>query len=158
MTLFAWSDLNGDGQVQPEEVTFRKVAASGGVTVMPDLAMLVARVGDNAMRYVPRRFTGRGAPVYELDSGEVLAERRAAADQQRRRPGALVTPDGWSVFSIAPKPFAPQSLGGVVSRHAALELSESLARAARLARIAAAGPAGRTDRHDATAGRIRHAA
>jgi hypothetical protein len=109
-TMFAWSDLNGDGQVQPEEVTFRKVA-SGGVTVMPDLAMLVSRVGENAMRYVPRRFTDHGVPVYDLDSGEVLVS-GAQPPTSSGGDQVLVTPDGWSVFSIAPKPFAPQSLGG----------------------------------------------
>jgi hypothetical protein len=111
LTLFAWSDSNGDGKVQPKEVTFRKVAGVGGVTVMPDLAMLVSRVGDSAVRYAPQQFTAQGVPVYSLDADQILASggqppTSSGGDQ------VLATPNGWSVFSVAPKPFAPQSLGG----------------------------------------------
>jgi len=108
--MFVWSDLNGDGQVQPEEVTFLK-GSCGGVTVMPDLAMIVSRVEERAMRYAPQKFTAAGVPVYSLEAGEVLV---AGAQSPTSSGGdqALATADGWTVLSVAPKPFAPQSLGG----------------------------------------------
>ena len=110
-TLFVWSDLNGDGRVQPEEVTMVK-AAVGGVTVMPDLAFVVSRIDDRAVRLTAGRFTPQGVPLYDLSAGEVLA----AGSQPPTSSGgdqALVDPSGWTILTVAPKPFAPQSLGGV---------------------------------------------
>jgi hypothetical protein len=109
--LFAWSDRNADGQVQPEEVTFLK-ASSGGFTVMPDLSIVVSRVDGRAVRYVPQRFTAEGAPVYELATAETLVE-GAQPPTSSGGDQALVHPSGWTILTVAPKPFAPQSLGGV---------------------------------------------
>ena len=111
--LFAWSDLNGDGQVQPEEVTFVK-ASCGGVTVMPDLSFAVARVDDKAMRYPPLRFTGRGVPVYDLGRGEVLVE-GAQNPPSSGGDQVLIGPDGWTIHTNAPRPFSPHGVGG--ARH-----------------------------------------
>ncbi|HWE95151.1 MAG TPA: hypothetical protein VG269_14385 [Tepidisphaeraceae bacterium] len=110
-SLFVWSDVNGDGHVQPDEVTILK-AQTGGVTVMPDLSFVESRVDGHAIRYAPQRFTPAGAPVYDLTAGEVLANDvqgpvSSGGDQ------ALANPDGWTVLTVAPKPFAPQSLCGV---------------------------------------------
>ncbi len=109
-TLFVWSDLNGDAKVQPEEVQFQK-AAVGGITVMPDLSLVVARVEDRAMRYPPTRFTAGGVPAYDLSHGETLAE-GAQSPTSSGGDQALVTEDGRTVFTVGPKPFAPQSVGG----------------------------------------------
>jgi hypothetical protein len=109
--MFVWSDLNNDGRVQPEEVTIVK-AAVGGVTAMPDLAFVVSRIDDRAVRLAPRRFTPQGVPVYDLSAGEVLV----AGSQPPTSSGgdqALVDPSGWTILTVAPRPFAPQSLGGV---------------------------------------------
>ena len=108
--MFAWSDRNGDGQVQPEEVTFLK-ASSGGLTVMPDFSVVVSRVDGRAVRYVPRRFTAAGAPLYDLAAVETLVE-GAQAPTSSGGDQALVDPGGWTILTVAPKPFAPQSLGG----------------------------------------------
>lgn len=108
--IFAWSDLNGDAQVQPDEVAFLK-ATGGGVTVMPDLSFVESRVDDRAVRFPPLRFTAQGVPVYALAAGQTLV---AGAQGPTSSGGdqALWHPDGWSIFTVAPKPFAPQSLGG----------------------------------------------
>ena len=110
-TLFAWSDLNDDNHVQPDEVTFIK-AAGGGFTAMPDLAMVASRVDDKAMRFAPQRFTPGGAPVYDLSAGQTLvagvqAPTTSGGDQ------ALVSGDGWTILTVAPKPFGAASMGGV---------------------------------------------
>ncbi len=109
--IFAWSDRNGDGRVQPEEVTFLQ-ASSGGLTVMPDLSVVVSRVGSRAVRYVPQRFTAAGAPLYDLAAAETLVE-GAQAPTSSGGDQALVDPGGWTILTVAPKSFAPQSLGGV---------------------------------------------
>ena len=108
--LFAWSDLNGDGLAQPGEVTIVK-DQSGGVTVMPDLAFVVARVDSNTVRYAAAKFTAAGAPVLDLAAGETLATgalppKSSGGDQ------ALVAPDGWTVVTLGLAPFSPHSLCG----------------------------------------------
>lgn len=110
--LFAWSDLNGDARMQPAEVALRR-AATGGVTVMPDLSFVLSRVDDRAMRFAPRRFTAAGTPVYDLGVGETLV---AGANGPASSGGdqALVAPNGWTVLTNAPKPFAPEGVGGAL--------------------------------------------
>ncbi len=107
--MFIWSDTNGDGHAQPDEVTIAR-ASVGGITVMDDLAFVASRINDKATRFAPTKLTDAGVPIYSME-GEVLVEgsqspTSSGGDQ------ALVTPDGWTLLSIAPKPFAPQSLGG----------------------------------------------
>ncbi len=102
--MFTWSDLNGDGRVQPEEVTIIK-ANVGGMTVMDDLAYVASRVDGKAMRFAPTKFSEAGVPIYALE-GEVLV----ADSQPPTSSGgdqALVTRDGWTLLTVAPKPFAP---------------------------------------------------
>ncbi len=110
-TLFVWSDINGDGSIQPDEIHFIK-AAVGGVTVMSDLSLVAARVDDRAMRFAPIRFAG-GAPVYDLERGETLVA-RAQAPTSSGGDQALVGPNGWTILTVAPGPFAPQSVGGAL--------------------------------------------
>ncbi len=110
-SLFTWSDLNGNGRVETNEVVFQKIL-SGSVSVAPDLSFVVSRVGTNAMRYVPARFTPQGAPVYDLGKPELLA----AGTQPSVSSGgdqALWHPGGWTVLTTPPEPFSPYSLGAV---------------------------------------------
>ncbi|MEO6787435.1 MAG: NHL repeat-containing protein, partial [Chthoniobacteraceae bacterium] len=110
-TLFVWSDLNGDSRVQPDEVTMVK-AKTGGITVAQDLSFLDARVDDRAMRFAPRRFTEKGAPVYDLSAGETLAE-GAQSPASSGGDQVLVSPGGWTVLTVAPEPFAREGFGGL---------------------------------------------
>ncbi len=109
--VFVWSDVNGDGAAQPEEVTIR-IGRSGGVTVMPDLSFVESHLEGKAMRFAPKSFTAGGTPIYDLATGEVLATdaqnpTSSGGDQ------ALAGPSGWSIFTTAPKPFAPEGPAGV---------------------------------------------
>ena len=110
--LFAWSDLDGDARMQPAEVSLRK-AATGGVTVMSDLSFVVARVDDRAMRFAPHRFTASGAPLYDITAGETLV---AGANGPPSSGGdqAMAAPNGWTVLTNAPKPFAAEGVGGAL--------------------------------------------
>ena len=108
--LFSWSDVNGNGKVDPEEVTFLK-ANSGSITVMPDLAMIDSFVDGKAMRYAPARLTPEGVPVYDLRSGRVIVD----GAQPRLSDGggqALYSPEA-TVLTTAPLPFSQDGLGGV---------------------------------------------
>ena len=107
--LFTWSDKNGDGRAQADEVTMIK-AATGGVTVMPDLAVIVSRVNGKTTRYTPN--FDRDAPSYDLSAGEVLAE-GAQGPASSGGDQALATADGWTVLSLGVKPYSPLSLSGV---------------------------------------------
>ncbi len=73
--LFVWSDLNGDGQVQPNEVKIVK-AKTGATGVMADLSFVNSRIDEQAVRFGPRGFTANGAPMYDLANGEILAAGR----------------------------------------------------------------------------------
>ena len=108
--LFTWSDLDGDAHAQPAEVTLIKRAV-GGITIMPDLAFLASRVDDQVVRFAPARFTDRGVPVYDVASGETLVK-GAQTPTSSGGDQALATPDGWVVLTVAPRPFAAESVGG----------------------------------------------
>ena len=62
-SLFVWSDINGDGQVQPKEIQIVK-GQTAGITVMPDLAFVAAYVDGKAVRYAPTGFTAQGVPEF----------------------------------------------------------------------------------------------
>lgn len=98
--LFAWSDLNGNGKVDPDEVTFargerlaiREVSSHnfdgtmaptmGGLNITRDLSFVGARTEVMS----PVRFTKEGVPVYDITRMKKLlpdaqASRGSACDQ-----------------------------------------------------------------------------
>ncbi len=109
--MFVWSDLNGDGHVQPDEVRLESRLASG-VMVMPDLAFVLARCGSNTVRFAAPTFTEAGVPVYDYARGEIIA-RDVAGPKSSGGDQALVHQDGWSVITLGVAPFSPYSLCGV---------------------------------------------
>ncbi|MEP6668925.1 MAG: hypothetical protein ABJF10_07230 [Chthoniobacter sp.] len=110
-TFCAWSDLNGDGRPQPEEVQMIR-ATSGGIVVQPGLAFAAARVDDSAMHYTPVNFTKAGVPVYDLAKGEILFH---GAQKPMSSGGDQVLADasGWTISTVAPAPFPADSVAGV---------------------------------------------
>ena len=105
--LFAWSDLNSDGHVQPQEVTFAKGSAGAGVVVAADLSIVTGQ----AVRFAPQSVNGKGVPVYDLAKGEILVPNPQGPTSSGGGQ-VLMGKDGWTVLTVAPKPFAPQSMGG----------------------------------------------
>jgi len=108
---FVWSDENGDGQVQPEEVQSVK-GGVGSVTVAMDLSFVVSRLGTNAMRFPAQKFMATGVPVYDLTRGEILAQgtqgpASSGGDQ------ALWHEGGWTILTTPAKPYSPMSVGAV---------------------------------------------
>jgi len=109
---FAWSDVDGDGQVQPSEVDLIRGDAYG-VTVMPDLSFVVSYLDGKAVRFAPASFTAAGAPRYDLAAGATLAV-GTRKPQTSGGGQALATDDGWTVLTVPPEPFAAQaSVAGV---------------------------------------------
>ena len=109
--FFVWSDLNGDGRVQTNEVVLTRNQV-GSVNVMPDLAFAVSRVGDLAMRFAPKSFTPRGVPVYDLAASEVLA-RDTQGPASSGGDQVLYDGHGWTILTTPPKPFHTHGLAGV---------------------------------------------
>jgi NHL repeat len=111
--MFIWSDRNGDGQVQPEEVKIW-AAGNGGVTVGTDGSFLINNVhldkeAGHAIRYKPIQFTQQGVPVYN-PIGEVLADAQAVPSDGGGQ--ILMGTKGWTVLTTAPPHFSNYGLGG----------------------------------------------
>ena len=108
--FFAWSDLNADAQVQPDEVWMEQ-AVCGGVTVMDDLSFCIARLNGQAVRFSPARTTLTGIPVYERSTRFVLAD-------GVQRPGSsggdqvLTDDSGEAIITLGVEPFHQHSLSG----------------------------------------------
>jgi len=108
---FSWSDANGDGHVQPAEVTLIKGQASG-ITVMPDLSFVAAYLDGKAIRFKPI-IAAQGVPRYDLTAGQILAE-GTRTPQTSGGGQALVGANGWTVLTVPPAPYAAQaSMAGV---------------------------------------------
>ena len=117
---FAWSDRNGDGQPQPDEVTI-VAGAVGGLTVADDLSVLASRMfqpGQPAktVRFRPVSIAADGVPSYDPSRPETLADgvlppASSGGDQ------ALMA-DGWTVVTLGLEPFARQSLSGATDGRA----------------------------------------
>ena len=115
--IFTWSDLNEDGKVDPEEVTFEQARTgqgAGAITVMPDLALADAYVDGKAVRYAPVRFTASGVPVYDLHSGQTIAE--GAQMMSNDGDGQAIYSPSDIVLTTAPTPFSRDSIGGIDSQ------------------------------------------
>jgi len=66
---FAWSDLNGDGHPQPDEVQIVATGAPGFFTLDGELGVTTS----TAVRYLPASFTPGGVPIYDLSHSATLA-------------------------------------------------------------------------------------
>jgi hypothetical protein len=106
--IFVWSDRNGDGKVQPDELTFRPGQA-GFITVQRDLSFITT-MGDC---FRPTNIGADGAPSYDASKDVKLttAGQLALSDG-----GGQVLEDGAHrlVLTTAPKPFGPDSVGGTL--------------------------------------------
>ena len=108
---FLWCDTNGDGEMQPGEVTIQKGLVEG-VTVMPDLSLVVANMLGKAVRFAPRDFSSTGVPHYDLAQPQILAE-GAQGSPSSGGNQVLAGANNWAVFSTAPKPFSAYGMAGV---------------------------------------------
>ena len=111
--FFFWQDKNGDGEMQPAEVSFRALKDGGvdGITVMPDLSFVVTNLDGQTVRFAPTSIAANG-PIYAAGKEQVLA----TGVQHPTTSGggqALAARDGWTVLTVAPQPFAPYGVAGV---------------------------------------------
>ncbi|RYX85973.1 hypothetical protein EON83_04250 [bacterium] len=110
--MFAWSDANGDAQMQPTEVTFKKVEGDlGGVTVMDDGSFVFSRFNEQSVQFAPVGFTTKGAPRYDLNAAKVLVA-KANGPVSSGGDQVLVGENGWTLHTNAPQPYSPYGIGG----------------------------------------------
>ncbi|MCK6487817.1 MAG: hypothetical protein L6R48_05645 [Planctomycetes bacterium] len=102
--LFVWSDVDGDGDIQPGEITFAKIGV-GGLCVMPDLTLLT---GTTAVALHPTGFASGGAPLYDLARAETLVPGGRLPNTSGGGM-ALLGGDGWTVLTVPPEPFPAQT-------------------------------------------------
>lgn len=107
--FFIWSDLNGDGKPQPNEVQFKRTPAHG-VTVMDDLSFCVGSMDGNSVKFSPVSITPDGVPRYDMNQPEILAKggtpEHVSADQ------VMIGEDGQVLFTFGAAPFSPYSVSG----------------------------------------------
>lgn len=109
LATFAWTDANGDGRPQPNEVQIVK-QRSRGITVMNDLAFVVAQFGDRNVRFAAS-VDAAGLPHYELGKPEELGPAGGPPPSSGGNQ-SLTEPGGWTITTNAPEPFSPYGLGG----------------------------------------------
>lgn len=87
-SIFTWSDLNADGQIQPEECAVTNTPLAGVMMVDPDLTVVTGA----GLVLKPVRFTDAGAPVYDVAQARPAVEPPPAAGNM-----PLLSRDGWLV-------------------------------------------------------------
>ena len=110
--LFTWSDLNGNGKVDPEEVSFTN-STTDFITIEAGKdgpEMLDSYVDGKAMRFTPVRLLPNGTPVYDLTRGTVLHD--GTQIQPGDGDGQILASAQATVLTTAPKPYPADSLGG----------------------------------------------
>jgi hypothetical protein len=108
-TAFSWTDANGDGRPQPDEVQFIQ-ASCQGVTVMNDLSVVVARFDSANVRFAPS-FDAAGLPRYDLNKAETLGPAGGRPPSSGGNQ-SLTERGGWTIQTNATDPFSPHGLGG----------------------------------------------
>lgn len=120
--FFVWSDLNGNQQLDPDEVQFAKASDFSdkkssrdtvtSLSVADDLAWTAASVGDVILQLKPASLTAAGAPVYDLAKPVILARGvQSAASSGGGQ--ALSARDGWTVTTTPVAPLPREAVGGV---------------------------------------------
>ncbi|HEY1786494.1 MAG TPA: hypothetical protein VGG30_13120, partial [Pirellulales bacterium] len=108
--VFSWTDGNGDGLPQPGEVKIARGTCSG-VATMPDLSFVCARLNDKTVAFAPTGYNEHGAPQYQVEAPQVLAEGAQGAVSSGGEQ-ALTEPEGWTIHTNAPAPYSAFGLGG----------------------------------------------
>ena len=112
---FVWSDLNGNGKPDPQEIVIR-AGWLDGITMSNDGSFLVSNLAANssstghALLLPPIRITELGVPVYDFAKAITLApSQRSPSDGGQQ---VLTGSNGWLVQTTAPPPYSNFGLGG----------------------------------------------
>ena len=134
-TTFVWSDLNENGQVEPDETQFKLGWHWGGVTVLPDLSFDLP----DSSRLTPTQISASGVARYDLSRAAKRFEWTVAPTSGGGQ--ILDFPDGFSVATAGPiQAFqlgAPGAKGAPGARVASGALA---AKAVKAALVAPAAP------------------
>jgi sugar lactone lactonase YvrE len=107
LVMFAWSDIDDDGQVQPDEVQMLP-GTVGSVTLDQELGFTTS----TAVRYTPVSYSPKGAPIYDLARGPTLAPGGRPSTQRDGGGQVIAAREGWTIFTYPPAPLAPAYLAG----------------------------------------------
>ncbi len=107
---FVWTDTNGDGKPQPDEVHMIKGPARG-VTMMSDLSFLVSRLDEITARFSPTSFDAHGVPAYDLAKSEKLGP--AGGPPPSSGGNQTLYDHDWTITTNAVAPFSPYGIGGI---------------------------------------------
>ncbi len=120
--FFVWSDLNGNQQIDPDEVQFVTPEAFStkktshpvvaNIAVDDNLAWTAATVGDSLLQLQPVSVNAAGVPVYDLTHPLVLAT-GAQSPASSGGGQALSARDGWVVTTTPVAPLPREALGAV---------------------------------------------
>ncbi len=72
--VFVWSDLNDDGKIQPNEVTFTSTFDNMGPLGQFSIRSNLELINANGLALRPRGLTAAGAPIYDAANAELLVE------------------------------------------------------------------------------------
>jgi hypothetical protein len=106
---FTWTDIDGDGRPQPDELHLFK-ANCFGVTVMHDLSVVVSRYNERNVRFAAR-IDEAGRPHYDVSQAQDLGPAGGRPPSSGGNQ-SLVEPGGWAINTNAPQPLSPYGPGG----------------------------------------------
>jgi|GEM_PF-1559128 len=96
--LFAWSDRDGDGNVQPAEVTLMRLPESRRTWIVPVIAQAgLALTFGNGYRLEPNGVDERGVPLYDMARATSIFEPAGTTRLQ-----AVGLGDGWTTSLAGP--------------------------------------------------------
>ena len=118
---FLWCDLNGDCDVQPDEVEMR-AGRIQGVLVQEDMSFAIANMDRTALRLPVRSVAKNGAPLFALDDLETVAT-NVSLSPSSGGCQMLVSTDGRSAaLTLGAKPFSAYSVSGSLDGRATWSL------------------------------------
>ncbi len=118
--FFCWSDANGDGTPQANEVEIR-ASVSGGVTIDDALTATVARLNGKAVCFAATVDPETFIPRYLIDEPSVLLD-GAQGPASSGGDQALAT-EQYAIFTNAPQPFSNHGIGGVANNDGTGEIA-----------------------------------
>jgi len=100
--LFVWSDLNDDGKVQPEEVSFTGPLEGAGPIGTTSISPGLVFVNGNSTAFHPSGFTPGGAPHYDAAKTKLLVAGLTSQTGSDGGGESMLLPGGWVVVPGGP--------------------------------------------------------
>lgn len=97
--IFAWSDLNGNGKPEPDEVQFRQMgSATFAFTLQPDLTV----IGQGTLEIPVKEVRSDGVPIYDLAAAKRLVQLPEGQKWTRGVSQTVRAPDDYLIVTGGP--------------------------------------------------------